>query len=151
MPTVVAQEEIPHRSGDVWTGLISVAGGSISALTSGLVTYHRLSGESTSRRLASPLLAIASPGPDSTTFALGGKEVDVSEWDVEATFSPGAAEVEPKSAATAGKRKKNELEQGEVWRAKNVSRMHSLPVLAEIHGRCRTTRSRSDRQTTIYA
>jgi hypothetical protein len=111
-----------------------------------------LSGESTSRRVASPLLALASPGFGSTKFALAGKEVDVSEWDVEAMFAPGVQDVEPKSGATNGKRKKNELEQGEVWRAKNVSiePEGTSEGVALMH-RCRTTRSRSDRQTIISA
>lgn len=119
VPTVIAQEEVAHRSGDTWSGLISVLGGSISALTSGRLTYHRLSGDSSSRQVASPLLALASPGPDSATFALAGKEVDVSEWNVEATFAEAADETP--AAQGGGKRKKAELERGEVWRAKNVS------------------------------
>ena len=75
--------------------------------------------------------------------------MDVSEWDVEATFAAGAEDVLPKSATANGKRKKNELEQGEVWRAKNVSTVVALGDDSD--GRCRTTRSRSGRQTTTSA
>lgn len=93
--------------------------GTISALSSGLLTLHPngANAASSSRTVPSPLLAISSPGPDSATFALAGKEVDVSVWDVERTFSGATTPASTES----GKRKKNELEAGELWRAKNVS------------------------------
>lgn len=50
---------------------------------------------------------------------VAGKEVDVSIWDLERVFANGLVPIGEKAA---GKRKKGELEDGEVWRAKNVSR-----------------------------
>jgi ribosome biogenesis protein NSA1 len=50
---------------------------------------------------------------------VAGKEVDVSIWDLERVFAKGPVPIGEKAA---GKRKKGELEDGEVWRAKNVSR-----------------------------
>lgn len=44
--------------------------------------------------------------------------MDVSIWDLERVFAKGPVMIGEKAA---GKRKKGELEDGEVWRAKNVS------------------------------
>lgn len=44
--------------------------------------------------------------------------MDVSIWDLERVFDKGPVSSGEKAA---GKRKKGELEDGEVWRAKNVS------------------------------
>jgi ribosome biogenesis protein NSA1 len=52
-------------------------------------------------------------------LVVAGKEVDVSIWDLERVFAKGPV---PSGEKAAGKRKKGELEDGEVWRAKNVSR-----------------------------
>lgn len=72
------------------------------------------------RSVPSPLLALSSHGKNAIEFALAGKEVDVSVWDVERTF--GATGGSPNgSSGAGGKRKKTELEVGEIWRAKNVS------------------------------
>jgi hypothetical protein len=51
-------------------------------------------------------------------LVVAGKEVDVSIWDLERVFAKGPVPIGEKAA---GKRKKGELEGGEVWRAKNVS------------------------------
>lgn len=56
---------------------------------------------------------------------MAGKEVDVSIFDVERVLARGPGEGTGKEAGsgTGGKRKKGkgELEDGEVWRARNVS------------------------------
>jgi ribosome biogenesis protein NSA1 len=51
-------------------------------------------------------------------LVVAGKEVDVSIWDLERVFAKGPV---PIGVKAAGKRKKGEWEDGEVWRAKNVS------------------------------
>lgn len=101
------------------TTLELISRGTISALASGQLTLHPYSSSSTassSRSVSSPLLALASAGASATSFALAGKEVDVSVWDVETTFSSAGES----SETSTGKRKKNELERGQIWRAKNV-------------------------------
>ena len=125
-----------------WVGLRRTTAltdrGTISALSSGLLTLHPngANAASSSRTVPSPLLAISSPGPDSTTFALAGKEVDVSVWDVERTFGSAA----PSASTESGKRKKNELEAGELWRAKNVS--GPVMLLRWVYFRARTKRGK---------
>jgi len=78
-------------------------------------------GDVRSRTVPSPLLALASPTNTATEIALAGKEVEISVWDVERTFS---TETTMKDAD--GKRKKDTLESGEIWRARNVGFMFWL-------------------------
>ncbi|WVQ78400.1 hypothetical protein IAT38_000486 [Cryptococcus sp. DSM 104549] len=115
-PVVTYQESVKARSKDIWAGLIPVENGTISALTSGLLTFHPTSTStpSSSRTVPSPLACLASTPLAPGQFALGGKEVDISIYDVERTFSSST------SAPAEGKRKKNALEPGCIWQAKNV-------------------------------
>ncbi|OWT41313.1 hypothetical protein C362_00779 [Cryptococcus neoformans Bt1] len=116
-PTITSQESVKARANDVWAGLVPVENGTVSALTSGLLTFHQTSGSSSSlRSVPSPLACLASTPLAPNQFALGGKEVDVSIWDVERTFS--SASDSP--MIDAGKRKKNALEPGQIWQAKNM-------------------------------
>ena len=62
-----------------------------------------------------PVLALASSSSSSTTFAVAGKDLEVSIRDVERTFASSSKTQEP-----SGKKRKTELVEGEVWRAKNV-------------------------------
>lgn len=57
---------------------------------------------------------------DANVFALAGKEIEVSLWDVKQTFAEGAGE-SSKAGKAGEKRKKDDREIGEIWRAKNVS------------------------------
>jgi ribosome biogenesis protein NSA1 len=57
----------------------------------------------------------ASP-TDHNVFALAGKEIEVSLWDLSQTFAEGAGD----GYKAGDKRKKDEKEVGEIWRAKNV-------------------------------
>lgn len=61
-------------------------------------------------------------------MVLAGKNVELSMWDMERTFAAG-----PKAKGDAGakKRKKNELEEGEIWRAKRVSIPPHAPFYTE--------------------
>ncbi|WVN86743.1 uncharacterized protein L203_101915 [Cryptococcus depauperatus CBS 7841] len=115
-PSVILQQTIKARSKDTWAGLVPVEDGAISAISSGLLTHHSISGDSSSRSVSSPLACLASTPLDPTRFALGGKEVDISIWDVERTF--GSFDVA--MAEHGAKRKKNVLEVGQVWQAKNM-------------------------------
>jgi hypothetical protein len=67
--------------------------------------------------LSAPITCLATASSSSTTFAVAGNGLEVSIWDVERTFASGAGQ---KEESMNGKRKK-ELEEGETWRAKNVS------------------------------
>jgi hypothetical protein len=115
---------------DVKPALIHLHSGTISATRSGILSYHRFSHSnladetnsepSTSyshqtRHVDSPLLTIASPSPNSGAFAYAGKEVDVTVCDIERMFSSSSEKTQ-----LGQKRKKNELGEGEMWRAKNV-------------------------------
>lgn len=133
-PRITSQESVKARANDVWAGLIPVEkyglskrpdsvnvdnfnSGTVSALTSGLLTFHQTSGSSSSlRSVPSPLACLASTPLAPNQFALGGKEVDVSIWDVERTFSSSS----DSPMIDAGKRKKNALEPGQIWQAKNI-------------------------------
>ncbi|WVR05292.1 hypothetical protein IAU60_002305 [Kwoniella sp. DSM 27419] len=132
-PVVVAQHTVKARSKDVWAGLVPVQGGVVSALTSGLLTYHSPSSTeaSGSRTVPSPLLCLASSTAAPTSFAMGGKEVDVSVWDVERTFASSANDKVEKNWES-GKRKKNVLENGQTWQAKNVPQ-NNLSLRQPIH------------------
>jgi hypothetical protein len=65
--------------------------------------------------LSAPITCLATASSSSTSFAVAGNGLEVSIWDVERTFAG-----TPKEESMNGKRKK-ELEEGETWRAKNVS------------------------------
>ncbi|OCF41463.1 hypothetical protein I317_04764 [Kwoniella heveanensis CBS 569] len=149
-PVVRAQHTVKARSKDVWAGLATVQSGAISALTSGLLTHHPLvhnnssepepvlpsSSTHQSRSVSSPLQCLASSSLAPTSFALGGKEVDVSVWDVERTFG-GVNDEVAKTWGDSGKRKKNVLEAGQIWQAKNVPQ-NNLSLRQPIHHLCLT-------------
>lgn len=109
----------------------------MAVLSSGQASYHPTSALSSDNAsdastsvqtasLPSNLLCLASCSKGNSTFALAGKEVDVSVFDVERTFGAAAAagaeggDVEMVSGKNA-KRKKETMLPGETWRAKNVS------------------------------
>lgn len=133
-PIITSQESVKARSNDVWAGLVPVEkydlckppdsvnvddfySGTVSALTSGLLTFHPSSGSSSSSRsVSSPLACLASTSLAPNQFALGGKEVDISIWDVERTFTSSS----DSPMVDDGKRKKNAPEPGQIWQAKNM-------------------------------
>ncbi|WVF72100.1 hypothetical protein IAT40_006912 [Kwoniella sp. CBS 6097] len=143
-PVVRGQHAVKARSKDVWAGLVHVQSGAVSALTSGLLTHHPHVTESSdskasssqSRSVPSPLQCLASSSLAPTSFALGGKEVDISLWDVERTFGASANE-EVAKTSDSGKRKKNVLEAGQIWQAKNVPQ-NNLSLRQPIHHLCLT-------------
>lgn len=118
-PEVIKQDTVSHRSGTTWTGLTAVNGGAISSTSADLLSYHPYASTSThptqSRSLSAPVTSLASSSSTTTSFAAAGNGMEVSLWDVERTFAAGHPE-----SQMNGKRKK-ELEEGETWRAKNVS------------------------------
>lgn len=59
-------------------------------------------------------------------MAIAGKDVEISLWDMERTFAAGPKiaqrnGVSPSADGKTKKRKKDQLEEGEIWRAKHVS------------------------------
>ena len=74
---------------------------------------------------------MAAPSSDATQFAIAGAEVDVGIYDVERTFADGRAVpdlMEEKRPKRGPKGVKQQLHDGELWRAKNVSRFSpSMP------------------------
>ena len=111
--------------------------GIISATKSGLLTYHRFplhhdeeAGPSNpsrplTRQVDAPLLTVASPSSSSRIFAYAGKEVDVTICDVERTFTS-ISSTSSSVDRVGSKRKKKELEEGEIWRAKNVRLIYTF-------------------------
>ncbi|ODN83244.1 hypothetical protein L202_01419 [Cryptococcus amylolentus CBS 6039] len=116
-PTILFQETVKARSKDIWAGLVPVENGTVSALKSGHLTFHPFASESpsSSRSVPSPLACLASTPLAPTQFALGGKEVDVSIYDVERTFASSSD-----TDMSDAKRKKNALLPGQIWQAKNM-------------------------------
>ncbi|KIR71097.1 hypothetical protein I310_04988 [Cryptococcus deuterogattii CA1014] len=104
-PIITSQESVKARSNDVWAGLVPVEKYDLSPGSS-----------SSSRSVSSPLACLASTSFAPNQFALGGKEVDVSIWDVERTFASSS----DSPIVDAGKRKKNAPEPGQIWQAKNM-------------------------------
>jgi ribosome biogenesis protein NSA1 len=92
----------------------------LSTLSSGKINLSSPS-SSSSTSIPSPLTCLQTLSPDASQFVAAGKEVDVSIWDMEKVFSRSSVETSG-AKESAGKRKKGELEAGEVWRARNVSR-----------------------------
>ncbi|KIR32769.1 hypothetical protein I352_04704 [Cryptococcus deuterogattii MMRL2647] len=104
-PIITSQESVKALSNDVWAGLVPVEKYDLSPGSS-----------SSSRSVSSPLACLASTSFAPNQFALGGKEVDVSIWDVERTFASSS----DSPIVDAGKRKKNAPEPGQIWQAKNM-------------------------------
>lgn len=94
--------------------------GAISSTSAGLLTYHphasTSSASSQSRSLSAPVTCLASSSNTTRTFAAAGNGMELSLWDIERTFAAASGG----ESQMNGKRKK-ELEEGETWRAKNVS------------------------------
>lgn len=67
--------------------------------------------------------------------------MDVSIWDLERVFAKGSVPIGEKAA---GKRKKGELEDGEVWRARNVSQEFYSSHVSRSRGKLRTTNTTRD-------
>ncbi|ORX40011.1 hypothetical protein BD324DRAFT_648625 [Kockovaella imperatae] len=137
-PEVITQHEVSHRKGDLWSGLIPVSSGFISSLSSGKITYNgldsALAGESSNSHIVDGhVLALASPRPSSNTFALAGKEIDVSIRDVERTFASSSRSQNGEGGSS--KKRKTELVEGEIWRAKNMPN-NSLQLRPPVHHLC---------------
>lgn len=112
-----------------------IARGTVAVLSSGQASYHPTTDFTSdaadctasvaTANLPSNLLCLASSSKGNSTFAVAGKEVDVSVFDVERTFGQSAAngaqgvDVEMASGKSV-KRKKEALLPGETWRARNV-------------------------------
>ncbi|WWC60960.1 uncharacterized protein I303_103537 [Kwoniella dejecticola CBS 10117] len=149
-PTVIKQDVIKARSKDLWAGLVGVQGGAVSALTSGQLTYHTTpstsssdgasdsspSSSSSSRSIPSPIQCMTSTPLLPSSFVTAGKEVDVSIWDIERTFGSSSSEGVSKTWDN-GKRKKNVLEVGQIWQAKNVPQ-NNLSLRQPINHLCLT-------------
>ena len=131
--------------------------GVISSLSSGRLTLHpapstsadgssSISSVPLSYTVDGPVLALTTPSSSSTTFALAGKEVDVSIREIERTFSSSSRA----SYDDRSKRRRTELVEGEIWRAKNVVLPSSYLRGRWLMGhRCQTTPSDFDRQSII--
>jgi hypothetical protein len=118
----------PVRKSHQWIGLEVLPSGVLSALSSGIVNLHPFN-ESRTSHTASVLSPIAclrtvptqsASGP--SQMVLAGKNVELSMWDMERTFAVGSKAAD-NGKASSKKRKKGELEEGEIWRAKHVSRL----------------------------
>ncbi|ORY27216.1 hypothetical protein BCR39DRAFT_539048 [Naematelia encephala] len=131
-PEIVSQHQVQGKKGDIFTGLIHTQAGTIASLSSGLLTLVPTSADSEpiSRTVPSPLLCLSSSSSTAASFALAGKEVDVSIYDIERTFSSAPALSDPSVGGI--KRKNAPLEPGEIWRAKNMP-LTSLSLRPPIH------------------
>lgn len=116
------------RKADQWVGLEMTQHGIISTLSSGLLSYHSLDPSATVQQahLPSPLTCFQTvpkfsgeTGP--SQFIAAGKNVELSLWDLEKTLAAGETAGAEGAAQRGQKRKKNELDAGEIWRARNVS------------------------------
>jgi len=58
-------------------------------------------------------------------FAYAGKEVNLSLWNTELAFATENQSTEGNIDKTSKKRSRENLFPGEIWRAKNVSRLHT--------------------------
>ena len=107
------------------TDCISRHSGILSTTSSGLLTLNPHSSTSSttttkSAKLPSGLKVAQSLGSSGDKIVVAGKEVDVSIYDTERVFAAGIDGADGVSG-TGGKRKKGEMEVGEIWRAKAVS------------------------------
>ncbi|KAJ9094198.1 hypothetical protein QFC19_008050 [Naganishia cerealis] len=116
----------PARKSDRWIGLEVLPTGVLSSLSSGQLTLHPFSSSGTTytASVPSPLACLRTIPSTSSTgpsqMALAGKDVELSVWDIERTFAAGAKPKDDGSDGKSKKRKKGELEQGEIWRAKHL-------------------------------
>jgi hypothetical protein len=140
----------PARKSDRWIGLEILPNGILSSLSSGQINLHPFShsGTTYTASVLSPLACVRAIPANSPTgptqMALAGKDVEISVWDMERTFAarPKVAQKDGASAVGDGKtkkRKKDQLEEGEIWRAKHVSLFfhshyrHLQPTLSDAH------------------
>ncbi|KAJ9106338.1 hypothetical protein QFC21_001484 [Naganishia friedmannii] len=125
----------PARKSDRWIGLEILPNGILSSLSSGQINLHPFARTGTIRAasILSPLACVrtiptnGSTGP--TLMAVAGKDVEISLWDMERTFAAGPKVVQKNGATASGdgktkKRKKDQLEEGEIWRAKHLPNNH---------------------------
>jgi ribosome biogenesis protein NSA1 len=118
----------PVRKSHQWIGLEVLPSGVLSALSSGIVNLHPFteSGSSHTASVLSPIACLRTVPTESSSgpshMILAGKNVELSMWDVERTFAAGSKTANGKKEESK-KRKKGELEAGEIWRAKRVSRL----------------------------
>lgn len=128
VPTVTSQAAytVP-KAGSTWTGLAALSDTvAISSLASGSVNLHSSSAESAGKiRVGKPVLTLSTPGGN--TFAMAGKEMEISVWDAERAFGSTPSEDH--------KRKKDDLAPGEIWRAKNVPH-NNLQLRVPVHHLC---------------
>ena len=113
--------------------------GNIAGLTNGTLSF--IPGPSSSTQkvretlVLNPIKCLAAPSTDATTFAMAGREVDVCIYDVERTFAEGRTQpdmVKERKTPKRGIGKVPEkLQDGEVWRAKNVSLATSPAISRE--------------------
>lgn len=128
---ISAQYQVkPVRKSHQWIGLEVLPNGVLSSMSSGLVNLHPFteSGATHTASVLSPLTClrtIPTQSPSGPThMVLAGKNVELSMWDMERTFAAGSKAKEAGKGETgAKKRKKNELEEGEIWRAKRASHL----------------------------
>jgi hypothetical protein len=125
---ITAQYQVkPVRKSHQWIGLEVLPSGILSAMSSGLVNLHPFTESGTIHQASvlSPLTCLRTVPTQSASgpshMVLAGKNVELSMWDMERTFAAGIKAKDGKGEAGAKKRKKNELEEGEIWRAKRVS------------------------------
>ncbi|KAL7424169.1 hypothetical protein Q5752_001755 [Cryptotrichosporon argae] len=126
VPEVITQHSVTPKAKSTWTGLASSAAGPLAALSTGHLTLFSNSPLTT--RLPGPLLTLSAL-PTWSSFAVAGKEVDISLWDAGRVFSAAPAD--------DGKRKKDALQHGEIWRGKNVPNNH-LSLRQPIYHLCST-------------
>lgn len=131
VPIVTSQatHPVPTRGTSVWTGLSSLdSSTAVSSLSTGRLTLYRGSAEvAGTRKLGAPVLTLSTPTVDGTTFALGGKEVEIGIFDAERTFA----------SSSTSRPAKDALYEGEVWRAKNVPH-NNLQLRVPVHHLCST-------------
>ncbi|GHJ88489.1 hypothetical protein NliqN6_4891 [Naganishia liquefaciens] len=134
----------PVRKSHQWIGLEVLPSGILSSMSSGLVNLHPFteSGTTHTASVLSPLTCLRTVPTQSpsgpTHMVLAGKNVELSVWDMERTFAAGSkAKDAGKAETSAKKRKKNELEEGEIWRAKRLpNNFLSIPTPVDYTSMC---------------
>lgn len=142
VPSITSQAlfSVPP-AGSTWTGLSVLSDTvAVSSLASGRVSLHRAESGAAAAgviKVGKPVLTLSAPdaGAGSTSaFAMAGKEMEISVWDVERAFVP---KDKSKAAADSKKRKKD---------ANDLS-----PARSGAPRTCRTTTSSSASPCTISA
>ncbi|TIB83185.1 hypothetical protein E3Q06_03016 [Wallemia mellicola] len=114
------------KGGDYYVGLSTLGRGLVAATSSGHWSYKASKAEEHYLSLPTNLKDMR-VSPNGSTFAYGGLEVDLSIWDAKRALeisenTPTAPKVVSIQGATKKERKKakDQLLDGEVWRAKNL-------------------------------